>query len=494
MTALSPVDRSDSFVDDNKFEIAFEPNPIQRSFIESTAKADLFAARMGEGKSAALCWACFHHTRQNPGARWAMIRDTWENLRDTTQLEFFEWFPQGVCGTYVASTKTWKWSLGEVRGTVQWIGMDDEKDASKLQSRALGAFGMDEPAPAAHSGGIAEYIFTTAMSRLRQRNLTWYAAKLAVNNPDEGHWTYRRFADPQRKNAGYRCWQTKEPENTEHLPTDYYEGLRDTYKDRPDLLDRFVEGKFGFQRIGRSVTPAWNDDVHLVDHLEPAPGELLHLLWDFGLNPTCIVTDMAGGHWRILDALVGHDVGMIEHVEQAVRPLMTTRYEGFEWDHTHDPANPRDQSSSAWTPVRAIRETLGGACYPGVVDFQSGADAMNATLAQLRDGRGLVEVDKKRAQAVWWALRGGWHFPLNHSGVTSSHALKNDHSHPGDAMRYGASRFFPMGRLRGKKSARAPKRGPRYFKNARPGQIPKEAREIKDPSDPKEVQRGTKLK
>jgi hypothetical protein len=486
VTALSPTDRSDAFVEDMDKRIEFRANPVQKAFITSRAKADLFAARMGEGKSAALCWACFYHTQQNPGARWAMVRDTWENLRDTTQLEFFEWFPKGVCGEYVGINKTWQWSIGEMRGSVQWMGMDDEKDAAKLQSRALAAFGMDEPAPAAHSGGIAEYIFTTAMSRLRQRGINWYTAKLAVNNPDEAHWTYRRFADPRKKNAGYRCWQTGEPENLQNLPEDYYTDLRDTYKDRPDLLDRFVDGKFGFQRIGRSVTPAWNDSVHLVPHLQPAPGELLHLLWDFGLNPTCIVTDLHQGHWRILEALVGHEVGAIEHIEQSVKPLLTSRYEGFEWDHTHDPANPRDQSSSEWTPVRVIREELGGPCYPGAIDFQSGADALNATLAQLRDGRGLVEVDKSRAQAVWWALRGGWHYPVQHSGVTSSHPKKDEHSHPGDAMRYGASRFFPMGRLRGKKSARASKRGPRYFKSARPGQIPKEAQEIKDPKDAKE--------
>ena len=59
MTALSPVDRSDAFAEDMDKRIEFRANPVQKAFITSRAKADLFAARMGEGKSAALCWACF---------------------------------------------------------------------------------------------------------------------------------------------------------------------------------------------------------------------------------------------------------------------------------------------------------------------------------------------------------------------------------------------------------------------------------------------------
>src|SRR5690606_36216577 len=46
----------------------FNPNPVQRNFIESRAKADLFSSRMGEGKSTAIAWACLYHTRHNPGA------------------------------------------------------------------------------------------------------------------------------------------------------------------------------------------------------------------------------------------------------------------------------------------------------------------------------------------------------------------------------------------------------------------------------------------
>jgi len=81
-------------------------------------------------------------------------------------------------------------------GEVVFIGMDVEADATKLQSRELAGFCIDEPAPAALQGGVSEFIFDTAMTRLRQKGMKWYGAKLAENNPDEGHWTHRRFVEP----------------------------------------------------------------------------------------------------------------------------------------------------------------------------------------------------------------------------------------------------------------------------------------------------------
>ena len=463
------------------FEISFRANPVQRAFITSQAKADLFAARMGEGKSAALCWACFHHTQQNPGARWAFIRDTWENLRDTTQKEFFEWFPPGICGEYLASAKTFRWRIGEMRGEVQWLGMDDEKDASKLQSRALGAFAMDEPAPAAESGGIAEFIFTTAMSRLRQKGVNWYAAKLAENNPDETHWTYLRFVNPGM--TGLKLWQTQEPENLENLPGDYYSGLEQVYRGRDDLIDRFVRGLFRFQRKGRPVTPAWNDKMHLRPTLSPNPKVMLHLGWDFGLTPVCTITQLLpDGHWNVLECMAGEDTDLESHIDQIVLPRLTSAYDGYEWDHTIDPAGGYRDPTTGARASRALRKMLGGSVHLGAERIDDGVQPLNHALSQMRNQTGLVQVAKDLAAPVYLALRGGWHFPVHSGGVIGDKPKKDEHSHPGDSMRYLASRFFPMGRLQKKRTEARKQRKPRYFqslKATRPGlRVPKEIRTL----------------
>lgn len=427
--------------------ISFEPNPMQKAFIESKAKADLFSSRMGEGKSAALVWGAFYHARHNPGAEYALIRDTWDNLEGTTMREFFKWFPDGVFGEYQSSRKAFTWRQGVARGRVIFMAMDDPKDASKLQSRELGGFGIDEPAPAAESGGVSEMVFDVAMSRLRQPGMNWYAAKLAENNPDETHWTYRRFVDPGTE--GFVAWQPGNPENTKNLPPEYYEELRRIWSHRPDLLDRFVEGKFGYMQFGKEVTPEWGDDFHLSTGLYANKGTPLYLLWDFGHNPTCLITQITPmGNWNIIESYVGMGIGVEELVEDTVFPRLADKYKGFTWKHIGDPAgNTREQTSIKRTAVRYIRQRLGGGWKSGPVRLPERLDPLRATLRQAVGGRGLIQVDRHKAREVWLALRGGWHYHVARTGTISREPVKDDHSHPGDAISYGAAVLFPPGKL-----------------------------------------------
>ena len=87
-------------------------------------------------------------------------------------------------------------------------------------------------------------------------------------------------------------------------------------------------------------------------------------------------------------------------------------------------------------------------------------DVLTALLPQLQrvltmttQGRGLVRVDKENAPHVWHALRGGYHYHVARTGLISTTPKKNLHSHPGDAMTYGAAVLFPLNRLPGTKNA-----------------------------------------
>lgn len=436
----------------------FVPNPNQRAFIESRARADLFSSRMGEGKSTAIAWAALYHTRHNPGARWVIARDTWENLQATTMKTFFEWFPPGVYGTFHHTKRTFTWADGVAKGEVEFLGMDDPQDASKLMSRELGGFAIDEPAPAVSSAGVDELVFDIGLSRLRQPGMKWYCAKLAENNPDEAHWTYRRFVNPGDEN--FVVHQPSQPENERNLPPSYYSELRQMWRHRPDLVRRFVEGEFGFQSVGKAVTPQWNDKLHLAVGLTPLPRTDLILLWDWGHNPTCIITQRSPmGQWLVLDAVVGDEIGAEELIEDAVRPLLTERYPRLSLRHIGDPAGKqREQTSIHRSAVRLLIRSLGGTWRAGPVKLHERLDPARAVLTRTVGGRGLVQVDRERAAALWHALRGGWHFHVSRTGVVSGEPVKNMHSHPGDAFSYGAAVLFPLGRLTQKRGAPTPQR------------------------------------
>lgn len=485
---------------EGQHDIEFVANPTQRLFIENVPDIydprdkdtwghqaiDCFSCRMGEGKSTALVWSIYYHTLHNPGAKWLVVRDTWENCRDTTLQEFFKWFPDGVCCSWKASEKSATWTLPQMGGgSIRFIGLDDEQDAGKLQSREYAGVAIDEPSPASGSAGIDRMVFTTALTRLRQPGMKWYAAKLAQNNPDESHWTYELFVEPGT--PGYQHFQTATAENIKHLPPDYYENMAVSFSDRPDLMRRFSKGEFGYQQEGRPVTPNWSDSIHLAESLSPVENVDLVLLWDFGLDATCIITQPTPmGYWNILESFVENGSGTYQLITDVVKPAMEARYKGFAMWHTGDPnGEMREQSNSSQSAVKVLRNELGGRWRKAPADIKSRTNPINTALSRQINGTGMIQVDKRRAKEVHHALRGGWHYKKHQGGTFSPNPAKNKHSHPGDAIGYGAAVLFPNGAVSVKRAKRGflpPGMASHFSKKTflgRPGvQMPAEGQEI----------------
>ena len=500
--------------EDVRETVRFIANPIQRQFIESRAEADLWSCRMGEGKSAGLCWASFFHAKENPGARHVFFRDTYVNLQRTTQAEFFKWFPPGRVGTWHEAKKLWKWNVdGLGKAEVLWMGADSEDDISRLQSLSIGGAFFDEPAPGSDSGGIPHSIFGTAATRLRDggQGTNWYALKLAENSPDETHWTYIEFVDPGQpvhddpippdQERGFKLHRGS-PENLLHLPRGYYERLerRMTAMGRPDLVRRFVHGDFGFQQSGQPVTPQYREDLHGYDYLMPENNTDLLLLWDFGAGTgtTCTVTQpRKDGHWDVLASWNEPGSGVKQLIASHVRPYLNTDANGLYYWHSGDPAgSSRDASDSTQNSVRMIRDELGGRWRNGALKLADGIDPLRWALSQLLpDGEPMVRVSKKDAIIVHRSLRGGWKYRTQGSGVVAQTPTKDSNSHPGDTMRYGASVLYPHATMRSAMRIDAgtpglkPFAASRRWSDPRPGpgpgkpghrgvQLPKEARKL----------------
>jgi hypothetical protein len=98
--------------------------------------------------------------------------------------------------------------------------------------------------------------------------------------------------------------------------------------------------------------------------------------------------------------------------------------------------------------VRLLTRELGGPWRSGPVKIEERVEPLRASLTRLVGGRGMVQVDRNRARPVWSALRGGWHYHVARTGIIAATPAKDMHSHPGDAMGYGAAILFPLGRLR----------------------------------------------
>ncbi len=423
----------------------FKAGPTQRRFIETDARAALFASRAGEGKSAAIVQACGYFARKyhkaNPTA--IIARNTLVNLKRTTLLEFLKWWPSGIFGTFHKGDMVYEWTVPGFGGAVHFMGFDSEKATEKVLSMPVDFAGLDEAAPATDQGGINELVLDMLLQRGRNPGVDKPQIKIAVNNTDEEHWLYPRFVDPGSE--GFECYQTgAQPENLDHVRKGYYEDMARDNAHRPDLVRRYVEGKWGFQQKGVAVTPQWSDELHLADNLQPIRGIPLSLSWDFGHNPRCTVSQHTKTNWNVLGCYGEDGVGTYQLIE-SLKPILLSRFENkFVLKHTGDPNGAtKDPGDSRNSPLRAIKEELGGSWVAGPTKPALIIDPLQRVLTKQSGGRGLLQVDRVHAKMIWYALRGGWHKQKNARGVVSPNPTKDLHSHPGDTMGYEAARTYP---------------------------------------------------
>ena len=195
------------------------------------------------------------------------------------------------------------------------------------------------------------------------------------------------------------------------------------------------------------MTPEFSDRVHLAHGLTAFPGRQLIMLWDFGLNPTCLITQISPlGHWNFIHGFVGDGIGCEELIEAEVRPTCNRLgYSDLEVLHVGDPAGKaREQSSSKRSAVKSIKSMLGGKWKDGPVLWPERIEPAKAVLNKMVGGVGLVQIDADKCEVLYLALRGGWHHHKARTGVISEQPVKDQHSHPGDAFSYGAAALYPV--------------------------------------------------
>ena len=124
----------------------FAPD-VAKAFIEDTSVCTGFFGSLGCSKTTSGVMKAYFFGRKWPGARIAVIRDTWPNLRDTTQHTFFQWFPPKICGEYVSTRRTFylRNESGEKPTEILFRAMDDREDMGNVLSLDISSFWIDEP-------------------------------------------------------------------------------------------------------------------------------------------------------------------------------------------------------------------------------------------------------------------------------------------------------------------------------------------------------------
>ena len=417
-----------------------------------------------------------HALRYGPAVwpiKWAVIRDTWENIKITTMdtiRVFCRKYKIPAQGLELKEPKIVQLGMQTENSVfkplveLHFFGLDQPSDANRLQGFEGAGAWIEEPAPAADlASGVPEDALL-AVTSLRQGSIEGVQPRVQItfNPPDETHWTIK-YRDDQ---------DTIDAMEAQGISIDFFEippgenpGITQEYRQRnramleamgrPDLVARLVEGKVGFLQLGVSVTPEYSslhESKISLPILRRVPIIRSH---DFGLNPTTVwFQETPHGRVYIFKSIRGEHMGMENHIQSNVIPWQIAHgIQDYMFEDYGDPngLSPEAKNSNV-SAVTAIEEML--TASPGVpASFTPGpipiADRVGPIRALLRRmnkfGQPVIQVDPE-ATEMRRALGGGWHRKRSASGIIGD-ILKDEHSEHCDALGYALGCKHPIAKL-----------------------------------------------
>lgn len=462
--------------------------PTVSRYMQSDARHRFIAGPFGSGKTVgSLVEIPYRAQAQRPStqtgkrkSRWAVVRNTVPELRETTMKSWFDWFPDGSLGRYVSTTKTYHIRSGDIESEVVFCALDDEQDVKKLLGMELTGANLAEfreipraiiealdgrigRYPRMNEGGPS-WIGMWGDSNMPEFESYWYAKMEGLDPDDMKHampndWAiYKQPGAMIRHAEGegekQRVWYTPNPlaENVENLPPGYYEAL---IKDKTDDFIRVnVLAQYGRSQGGRPVHPDFSPAIHIAEGIIRPNRELVLLLCaDFGLTPAMALKQQdAFGRVLTLDDIAAFDMGLERAIELKLLPLLKTKYNGgakngeYEVFVTGDPSGERRADGNETTCSDIFREYKR---YLGKVKMAR----TNAPLAR----RGATDHFLARKEPATYrvspnceatiaALSGGFMYKKHKDGRHSEEIDKNDASHIGEANEYGDLYFQDGGR------------------------------------------------
>jgi hypothetical protein len=360
------------------FEYSYDSVPTLYKFSCSEKFIKAVLGPFGSGKSSACCVEIVKlGVQQAPRngkriTRWAAIRNTYQQLSDTTIKTFLGsedgsiegWFPPKIYGKYIKTTHdyTMKFMLPDktmVIIEVLFRALDKPDHVRNLLSMELTGAWLNEYRE------IPKAVFEAIQGRVgrfpavKDGGCTWAGVIMDSNPPDTDHWSYNYFEEIKPANSElFRQPSGRGPkaENLIHLPKDYYKNL--CIGKSEAFCKVYADGEYGYVQEGKPVYPAYKDDMHLSKQLiKPIVGIPLRLGWDFGLTPSCVIAQLSPkGRLLVLRECVSVDMGIRRLARQIVKPLLMNEFKGFHVISTADMAGRQRVQTDERTCLEELAE------------------------------------------------------------------------------------------------------------------------------------------
>jgi phage terminase large subunit len=274
-------------------------------------------------------------------AKWAIVRNTSGELHSTTLQTWLTWFGElGDINKRQKPLLTYEHTFNDGFGVIEleliFIALDREEDLRKIKSLEVTGAYINElsevPQGAlAHFKGRVNHRYP---SRSFCADPYWSGIIADTNPPDLDHWiykdfelkaleSYKIFKQPPGllKDVNGKWFQNPNCDNSNNLASDYYTKLAEGQTE--DFVKVFCLGEYGSVGFGKRVYPEFNSDVHAVDRIPAIQGDPIHLGWDFGLTPACIVVQLSPrGQVRVLKEYQGEDIGIRTFAQNIVLPSL----------------------------------------------------------------------------------------------------------------------------------------------------------------------------
>ncbi len=467
--------------------------PTVSSYMQSDARHRFILGPFGSGKSVGSQWEIPRRaSMQRPSTidgkrktRFAVVRNTMPQLRDTTMKTFFDWFPNGTLGNYKETGKTYYIKQGDIECEVIFRALDDAADVKNLLSLELtGAYvnefrdihrdiiealdGRVGRYPRMNEGGPS-WVGIWGDSNMPEEQTYWWAMAegmkpddMKVKQPND--WEF--FVQPAGAIRLLDGTYTENPaaENRENLPPGYYTNLITGKTD--EYIRTYVMCEYGRSKGGKPVHPMFNRDVHVAKlPLIPNKNNLLLISADFGLTPAMVLKQQdAMGRVLTLDSIATFGMGIERAIETRLLPLMRQKYDGFECFVTGDPAGGTASQSDETSCVDIFRQYRSKGLGKIKLAYSNNPvhrqGATDHFLGMLVDrGMPAYLVDPGCTELIT-ALGGAFQFKKFKDGRESSEVDKNDASHIGEANQYGDMYWFRGGRRKAENNERGTVRTP----------------------------------
>ena len=254
----------------------FDFNENQKSFLKCEDQVIAFFGGIGNGKTfAGIAKALMRVINpDNPPQLGMIARQTYPELRDSTQRTFFElchlmgMLPE-VHYEYRKQENRVKFVNGH---EIIFRSLDDP---AKLLSINLGWFYIDQ------AEEVSEEVFLTLLGRLRAvaDPQCWI-----TGNPLGHNWIWHRFIhDPVPGNI---IFNAKTEENIHNLPEGYVDSLKNNYNEI--WINRYLYGSW--DAFEGQIYPDFEPSIHVKNHFTVAPEWRRFIGIDHGrTNPTAVL-------------------------------------------------------------------------------------------------------------------------------------------------------------------------------------------------------------